>query len=257
MTFVIDYDQLVPIMFFIGLGIGYVLRKVTKKKSAVIARAILFLLIFVIIFLTSSRMFLIGLAGLSVTSALAVVLSHRERERYLAYMGTIGLTLSAIALSMLLCGLYAETQLLVLRVLIIGMLYVSLILTLPVTSLTYMVRMFFGNSLTMMFLTTFLIFRKVVSIVEDFKISMKIHEAYIKGITKRIKLSIDVLKRRVLPVLERAVDDIVAALSSRGIDITGYGVKIPLSIRVTSDDIVLIASVVSGIVALAVLCHLL
>ncbi|NPB00794.1 MAG: hypothetical protein GXO10_05415 [Crenarchaeota archaeon] len=257
MTFVIDYDQLVPIMFFIGLGIGYVLRKVTKKKSAVIARAILFLLIFVIIFLTSSRMFLLGLSGISLASALAVILSHKERDRYLAYMGTIGLTLSAIALSMLICGLYSEVQLLILRVFIIGMLYISLILTLPVTSLTYMVRMFFGNSLTMMFLTTFLIFRKVVDIMESFKTSLKVHESYIKGTVNKVKFSIDVLKRRAVPLLERAVDDITAALSSRGIDITGYGVKIPLNIRFTIDDVVLIISMLSGILALALLCHVL
>ncbi len=257
MTFVIDYDQLVPIMFFIGLGIGYVLRKVTKKKSAVIARAILFLLIFIIIFLTSSRMFLIGLAGMTIASALAVVLSHKERDRYLAYMGTIGLTLSAIALSMLICGLYGEVQLLVLRVLIIGMLYISLILTLPVTSLTYMIRMFFGNSLTMMFLTTFLIFRKVINIIEEFRTSLKIHESYIRGTVNKVKFSIDVLKRRVVPLLEKAVDDITAALSSRGIDITGYGVKIPLNIKFTTDDVILLSSMLSGLVALALLCHIL
>ena len=257
MTFVIDYDQLVPIMFFIGLGIGYVLRKVTKRKSAVIARAILFLLIFVIIFLTSSRMFLIGLAGLSLASAFSIVLSHRERERYLAYMGTIGLTLSAIALSMIICGLYSETQLLVLRVLIIGMLYISLILTLPVTSLTYMVRMFFGNSLTMMFLTTFLVFRKVINIIEEFRTSMKVHEAYIRGTLNKIKFSIDVIRRRVVPLLEKAVDEIVAALSSRGIDITGYGVKIPLNLKAGIDDAFLIASMLSGVITLAILCHLL
>ncbi|NPA69824.1 MAG: hypothetical protein GXO26_03380 [Crenarchaeota archaeon] len=257
MTFVIDYDQLVPIMFFIGLGIGYILRKVTKKKSAVIARAILFLLIFIIIFLTSSRMFLIGLSGIALASALAVTLSHKERDRYLAYMGTIGLTLSAIALSMLICGLYSEVQLLILRVLIIGMLYISLILTLPVTSLTYMIRMFFGNSLTMMFLTTFLIFRKVINIIDEFRTSMKVHESYIRGTINKVKFSIDVLKRRVVPLLERAVDDITAALSSRGIDITGYGVKIPLNLKFTFDDVMLLLSMLSGVVVLALLCHIL
>ncbi len=257
MTFVIDYDQLVPIMFFIGVGIGYVLRKIVKRRSAILARAILFLLIFVIIFLTTCKMFLLGLSAISLTTAFSIVSSHRERERYLAYMGTIGLTLSAIAISMLLCGLYTETQLLILRVLTIGMLYISLILTLPVTSLAYMVRLFFGNSLTMMFLTTYLIFRKVVSIIEEFTTSLKIHEQYIRGIINKVKFSIDVLKRRVVPILEKAIDDITASLCSRGIDITGCNVKIPLQVKFTRDDALLLTSFTVPILLLAVLCHLL
>ncbi len=257
MTFVIDYDQLVPIMFFVGLGIGYVLRKVVKKKAGTIARVILFLLIFVIVFLTSCKMFLIGISSMAIALAICILVSSKHKERLLAYMGTLGLTIAAIVASMCICRLYAESQFLALRIVTVGMFYLSLLLTLPITELAYVVRLLFGNSLAIMFLTSFLMFRKIIRLIEDFKDSLEIHERYIKGIFNRILFSIDVLKRRVIPILERSIDDISTSISLKGIDITGYNIKLPLSLKFTMDDALLLTSLIIGILSLVLLCHLL
>jgi len=256
MTFVIDYDQLVPILFFVGLLIGYAARKIVKRRKASIARVISFLLVFIIIFIVKSIYALLALAAVFITVGALSIMHSVERERHLAYILTILLTIIAIALATSLVESPYAALIISLRVLTLGFLYITLFLTLPTIEMTYTIRVLFGNYIATLFLVSMLIFRKVIDIIEKIQISIKTKGISSFGLIKKIVLSADIVVRRAVPLIERSVDDIVTALYARGVDLSSSVVYVPAGALFTKDDVFLLISVVTLLViSIVLLCH--
>ncbi len=241
MTFIIDYDQLAPVMFFIGLLIGYLLRKIQRKGTGALLRAILFLLVFVIVFIVKNIVTLAAFCLVTCTLALLTIqesVSTGKGDLYTAYFLTLGLTPVSIFTALILLGQYHAAILLLLRVITIGTLCMAMLSSLPFTRLVGLVRLFLGQSISPLFLVTLLIFRKTLSELSDLRTMFEIRIHMFKSIRQRIQLMIDIVRRRIIPIVDRISDDIVTALMCKGIDIIS-GINIRPAVDIHMEDLLI------------------